>query len=348
MRHIIGGQIGYDNNLIKQSNFLKKKKILSNGRSALYVILKEIKKKIKLVYLPSYLCESILQPIKELNLDYKFYKVDKNFNFKLPNKKNSVVIFLNYFGKENQNLKKIKNNTKDNIFYIKDCTHDIFNKKHDFKDFNKNNIYRFASIKKYVPFPVGAITNRDNLKLGKENKKDNLIFKNFFKVLKERNKYFSFPKKKIDLKLEYKLLNKQSGFKNFENSKILKNKFPLFIKNKILKYDLESILKKRDKNFVYFKKKINKKIKIISKNYSYPLNFTILLTRNKKKEILKLLKKNRIFPSTLWPIPKQVDVKKFKYSHELSNSLLSLPIDHRYKKKDIEFMISIIHKALKL
>ena len=42
-------------------------------------------------------------------------------------------------------------------------------KKHDFKDFNKNNIYRFASIKKYVPFPV--ITNRDNLKLGKENKK---------------------------------------------------------------------------------------------------------------------------------------------------------------------------------
>ena len=45
MRHIIGGQIGYDNNLIKQSNFLKKKQILSNGRSALYIILKEIKKK---------------------------------------------------------------------------------------------------------------------------------------------------------------------------------------------------------------------------------------------------------------------------------------------------------------
>ena len=255
---------------------------------------------------------------------------------------------MNYFGKKNQNLKKIKNNTKYNIFYIKDCTHDIFNKKHDFKDFNNNDIYRFASIKKYIPFPVGAITNNDNFYLGIENKKDNLIFKNFFKVLKERNKYFSFQKKKIDLKFENDILNKQSSFKKFENSKILKNKFSLFIKRKILKYDLESILKKRDKNFIYLKKKLNKKIRVVSRNYSYPLNFTILLSRNEKKKILELLKKNRIFPSTLWPMPKQVDVKKFKYSYELSDSLISLPIDHRYKKKDIEFMISIIHKALKL
>ena len=165
MRHIIGGQIGYDKNLTKQSNILKKKQILSNGRSALYFILKGIKKKIKLVYLPSYLCESILQPIKELNLNYKFYKVEKNFNFKLPYKKNSAMIFLNYFGIENKELKNIKNNPKYNIFYIKDCTHDIFNKKHDLNDFNKKDIFRFASIKKYIPFPVGAITNQDNLNM---------------------------------------------------------------------------------------------------------------------------------------------------------------------------------------
>ena len=77
------------------------------------------------------------------------------------------------------------------------------------------------------------------------------------------------------------------------------------------------------------------------------MNLTIFLKQEDKKKILNSLNKNRIFLSTLWPLPRQVDPKKFKYSHVLSDSLLSIPIDHRYNKKDIEFMSSIIHKTLK-
>ena len=73
MRNIIGGQIGYDNLIKKKLNLLKNNKIYPNGRSALYFILKEIKNKINKIYVPFYLCESILQPIKELNLKYEFY-----------------------------------------------------------------------------------------------------------------------------------------------------------------------------------------------------------------------------------------------------------------------------------
>jgi len=348
MRYIIGGQIGYDNLSIKKSNILEKKQIISNGRSALYLILNKIKKRINTVYIPSYLCESIIQPIKEIGLKYKFYKIRKKFNFELPHKKNSAVIFLNYFGINNKKTKNIRNNTKDNIYYIKDCTHDIFSKKRNFKNFNKKDIFRFASIKKYIPFPVGAITNIDNLKLGNQNKSDNSIIEKFFKTLKDRNKYFASPQKKIDLKFEYKLLRKQSNFKKYENKKILKNNISNQIKNKIIKYDLNKILKARDKNFIFYKKNFNKKIKIISKNNCYPLNITILLKKNEKKKVIELIKKHRIFATTLWPLPKQIKTKKFKYSDILSNRLISIPIDHRYNKKDIEFVISIIHKALKL
>jgi dTDP-4-amino-4,6-dideoxygalactose transaminase len=43
-----------------------------------------------------------------------------------------------------------------------------------------------------------------------------------------------------------------------------------------------------------------------------------------------------------------VNKKKYKKSHNLSKSLISLPIDHRYKKEDIRYMVSILHEALKI
>ena len=100
MRNIIGGQIGYDNLLKKNLNFLKKNYIYPNGRCALFFILKKIKKKVKTIYVPSYLCESILQPIRTLNMNYKFYEVKNDFRFQLPKENNSAIIFLNYFGKK--------------------------------------------------------------------------------------------------------------------------------------------------------------------------------------------------------------------------------------------------------
>ena len=48
---------------------------------------------------------------------------------------------------------------KKNIFFIEDCTHNIFNKDVNLKYFNNKKIFKFASIKKYLPFPVGAINN---------------------------------------------------------------------------------------------------------------------------------------------------------------------------------------------
>lgn len=348
MRNIIGGQIGYDNLLIKKKNILKNKQILFNGRSALHLILEMIKKKIEIIYLPNYICKSILQSVKKTGLNYKFYNIKKNFRFNFPKKKNSAVIILNYFGIYNDKVEKLKNNYSKNIFYIKDCTHDIFSKENSFKSFNKKNIYKFASIKKYIPFPVGAITNIDKICLKSQNKKFNLIINNFFKILIKRNIYFSYPNKEINFKREFELLKKQDEFKNFENKNLIDNDFCTSIKNKIYKYNLKKILKKRDENFKYLKNLLNRKIKIVSQNSSFPLNMTILLKKDQKRKIVEILKKKRIISSTLWPLPNEIKSKKSIYSNKITEKILSLPVDHRYNKKDIEFMASIIHKSLKL
>jgi hypothetical protein len=348
MRNIIGGQIGYDNLIDKKLNFLKKKEIYANGRSALYFILKKIKRKITKVYVPNYLCESILQPIKELNLEYEFYEIKNNFQFILPKRNNSAIIFLNYFGINHKKSKILKNDFKKKIFYIQDCTHNVFDKQKNLNNFNKKDIFRFASIKKYIPFPLGAITNIKKDKLKKNTTQEIKIYKEIFDSLKKRSEYFSQPNEKINISLEKIMLKKQNKFKLYENTKIIKSEIPTEIKEKILHYDLKKILYKRNKNFSLLKKKLNKKIMIVSQNISYPLNLTILLTKTKKIKVKNFMNKCRIFPSTLWPVPEEVRKKKFIYPQKLNSEILSLPIDHRYKKKDIEFMSTIIHKALKL
>lgn len=345
IKKYIGGQLGYDNLILAKSNLLKNTQIYTNGRSALFFILKNIKSKINKVYVPSYLCESILQPIKKLGIKFIFYEIRNNFNFKIPKENNSAIIILNYFGLENKKVENISNNYKKNIYYIYDCTHNIFNKYDDIKGFNKKNIFRYASIRKYIPFSVGAICNLDYINL-KKIKNNNVKILNMFNTLIDRNKYFNNSKKNIYY--ENQLLNKQDRYRLFENRTIFKSKLPENIEKKIKKYNLKRILFIRNNNYNFLKKKLQKKVKIISKNICFPLYLTIFLIKDNKEKVFNYLAKQGIFAVNLWPIPKEVNRNNFKYPFALNKMLISFPVDHRYNVKDMEYMSSNILKSLEL
>ena len=77
----------------------------SSGRAALYQILKYLKqeKKVNHVLLPDYLCSSVLVPVKELGLDSTFYPISEKLelelsSFQLLYKKGTAVLLINYFG----------------------------------------------------------------------------------------------------------------------------------------------------------------------------------------------------------------------------------------------------------
>jgi hypothetical protein len=78
--HYIGGEMEIENtlsndNLEKSFPFPDDKYIFySSGRTALKYILKAINPSYPIL-LPSYLCESILQPFKELDIEYEFYRI---------------------------------------------------------------------------------------------------------------------------------------------------------------------------------------------------------------------------------------------------------------------------------
>ena len=71
----------------------------TNGRSALYLILQKLKSKgINQIHLPAFLCQSILQPVLALELDYTFYPVQPDLTAEPDPPKNSAVLLIHYFG----------------------------------------------------------------------------------------------------------------------------------------------------------------------------------------------------------------------------------------------------------
>ena len=86
--------------------------------------------------------------------------------------------------------------------------------------------------------------------------------------------------------------------------------------------------------------KINE-MKIEISKEMVPMVYPLLINKINLRE--KLLKKKIYIPQWWKEVIKNVD--KNSYENYLSNNLLPLPIDHRYNKKDLDFIIRQIISA---
>ena len=81
------------------------------------------------VLIPSYICDSVIQPLRQLKIRYKFYELDSYFriNFtqlgKLISKNTKAILKVNYFGQPDQIELFIEFCKKNSIFLIEDNSH---------------------------------------------------------------------------------------------------------------------------------------------------------------------------------------------------------------------------------
>ena len=103
----IGGY--FELELSNVDNFPQKKGIFVNsGRNALELILKSIGK-IKTLYIPYYTCDVILEPLRKLNINYKFYNIDKNLELgeDIILNNDEYFLYTNYFGIKDNYIKEL-------------------------------------------------------------------------------------------------------------------------------------------------------------------------------------------------------------------------------------------------
>ena len=319
----IGGIIQNTKKNISQINFLKNGTFVLNGRSALKLILIDIKKNKKFdkIYIPYFSCPSIKETFKEVKLRYEFYDFSftKKNNIFFNKNKTNVILIIHYFGWFNE----IANLNQKNLIKIEDFTHLFLQKK--IID-QSSNSYVFASLRKYSHIKYGGWVNK-RFKLETINKK---IEKNII----------NFNKKLFLIKNKDNFQAEAEKFNYYIEKKYSSKKLSTILSKNLKTIDWNYIVRKRKKNWKFLSHKLDKlkNIKFINnKNNHFPLNFFLL--HSKRNTLKNYLKKEKVFTSIHWKIKNN---HKFVNSSNLSKQILSIPIDHRYNLKQMKHLANCI------
>ncbi|MFH1376340.1 MAG: DegT/DnrJ/EryC1/StrS family aminotransferase [Candidatus Woesearchaeota archaeon] len=324
----------------KRNNILRNSILLTSGRDCIDYIIKDLGlNKDSYILLPSYFCDSILDPLKKWGLDCGFYKIDKNLNVdivdlkkKVLKKKPKFVLVIHYFGFIQPEINKIKEICEKNeIKLVEDYVQSFLSGYPFVGD------YVFNSYRKFLPLPDGAfLLGNFNKRVKVNHTKTDFVsnrligglLKNFIFLKKHYRKFFvEAEDRSID---SYDRPVAMSGI-----SKFLLNRI-----------DLREIIFKRRRNYLYLVNKLKtmKNVKVlfpkISKNVC-PLGCPIIVKDRDK--IRKFLIQNKIYPSIHWILPKDVSKEEFSESWDVSDNILTIPIDQRYNLRDMYRIVGVIN-----
>lgn len=215
---------------------------------------------------------------------------------------------IDFFLKNNEyllliNYFGIENIKKPKKNYIYDLSLSFFNST------NKLNLF-FNSIRKFIYTPYGSF-----LSLKKFQKK----------IYSEKINISSFSPKNY---LQFKYSEKKQ--------KILSKLFSKKSLDKNLIYqDLKKIKNIRKRNYSFYYRHLkNINILKIKKNAHGPLYFPLLIKNGHR--VRKALNKRKIYTPTLWKNMKKN--KKFSFEYNLAKNCLFLPVDQRYRNKDVKYI----------
>lgn len=120
---------------------------LNNARNALLYLLKS--KKIRKVYIPYYLCESVSNMLNKNNYEFDYYKIDAHFSpiFNKNIDDDEILYIVNYYGQlSNEKILLLKQTYKHVLI---DNTHAFFQKP-------LNGVDTIYSCRKFFGVPDGA------------------------------------------------------------------------------------------------------------------------------------------------------------------------------------------------
>lgn len=339
----IGGEFWFEDKLQDKNiyNDISEEGVfLSGGKNAIEFILTDIEfKEDEILALPSYLCPTIINSIRNLGIHCEFYSIDNNLEINIDSLKNLInnfnikaVFFINYFGFYHKNIvRKFLNNLKtQKIILIEDAVQNFWIKRQ--KKFIGD--YIFNSYRKFLPIDGSLV-------LCNKTKEFNEIQDSYFKIVeKAREEKTRFISTGVGNEQKFlKLFNKaHKEYYKRENIFGINLRYKEFLNH----LPVEILLNKRKENYKYLFKCLKhiqgiEPLHDIEELYdNTPLAFPIFLTN--RDYVRTELMKNNIYAPVHWDLSHETWIKDFKNSLSISNRLLSLPIDWRYEIKDMEYL----------
>lgn len=302
----------------------------SSGRAALYQILKFLKqeKGVNHILLPDYLCSSVLVPVKALGLDYTFYPIDEQLELEPSSfvklyKRDLAVLVINYFGLKDltTQIQAIRS-LDDNAIIIEDDVQAYYEFKKPLGDVD----FRFTSLRKTFAVPDGGLVKT----------------KSQLPKVEIPNTFGQYKAAAALLKsMREGNFNDQIYLEMFEKGEsLIDTELECGMSNIAVKLfdalEEERVKKCRLNNAQYLVEQLEKMgIKpLLPLNEGHvPLFIPIII--NNRDEVRKRMFQNEVFCPVHWPL-EGLDLKRGKLMTETE---LSLIIDQRYGRKEIDFIL---------
>ncbi|MBR3768526.1 MAG: hypothetical protein IKL10_09865 [Clostridia bacterium] len=311
----IGGYLEFEH--YNTSEYYSDLIALNTARNALLYLL--IAKKIKKLYLPYFLCDSVYTLCEQNGFEYEFYSINPDFTpvFSEELGKDEYLYVVNFYGQLTDegilNLKKKHENI------ILDNVQAFFRKPIE-------NIDAIYCCRKFFGVPDGAYLSTDAVlsePLETDKSKDRLVhlFGRFEESASEYYKKF------------------QENEHTFEN---LPLRYMSELTHNLLRaVDYEFVASARSSNFRTLDNLL-KDVNTIQPRfndgaYCYPLYLKNGLS------IKRELAKNNIFIPTLWPNAAEL---KGTLECDYAENILPLPVDQRYNAEDMEYLAKEVLKCI--
>jgi len=306
------------------------------GRSALFLAIEAIENRLceKVVYMPSFSCDSVIQPFKEKGFNIQYYSMGEdlvsptNLPFDLTNK---VFLYINYFGIENKVVKDwlIMKRSQQSFYIIEDCVQAAFS------TFSKEIYdYKVFSYRKFTSQPDGALLiSKEPVvleeKLGKVSESF-ILDQVKGKILRSFSVYAN----------EYLPLLKRS--ENSLSEKVLPRNISDLSVFFMERFDFDYFKRRRQENWMLLMNLFNKNrqvqihIKPLFENKNdneIPLGFPVIVKSGDRDSLRDYLVSKNIFCPIHW----EISNNQFEVDKKLSRIIMTIPIDHRMDKEHVNY-----------
>lgn len=283
------------------------------------------------VWLPSYLCPSILTAIDPGISSVKFFPVGERLSaisgeFLSDLRPDDLFLCIDYFGFQfdNRLLEEVKQR---GCKILRDCSQALF---FDFRNDQLCDFHLFSP-RKFLGVPDGGILHAEhNFKLRSDHLTpfdeetfasllQGLVLRREFDLYEVNRDWFGYF---------------QKGESLFEPSDSAMSELSRILLRFGFEYDM--IQKQRKDNYLALAKKLSHLALFpILPDEVIPLGFPVVLP---DRDIVQArLFQNEIYPPVHWDIHNTVPME-FEESHKLAQQIMTLPCDQRYDENDMGFM----------
>lgn len=317
MINAIGGY--FELELPVENNFLHAEaKCYQSARAAFMALLKNIKN-VKRVWMPIYICDAMLAPVRAAGKEILFYTIDNNFaiNKYIYLKPDDLLFYVNYFGVNARNVSNVLTEYNPAQVVI-DCSQALYSGPYDC-------LATIYSPRKFLGVPDGGL----------------LITQKVFQLPIEQDEESIF---RTDHLLKRIAFSAEAGYESSKKSEaslqnIKPKRMSYLTKRLLASIDHNVIINKRKANFIALHNALGESNLILFNEINDAAMCYPYLPRKKINK--KTLAEKSIFIPTYWS---DVITRSISGSFEqvAANEMLAIPCDQRISNNEINYILELI------